>query len=106
MKLPKRLTKDEFLELVQSMGEAGNKDAQKIAYAALVEGRKLIDIAAEFGVSSPWVMQCRDTYYDRYLRLHQIPPGWVKATIIAPEDKLKAFLREVEQERRRLSKQE
>ncbi len=96
MKFSKRLTKDEFLELVQSLGEAKNKHAQQIAYAALVEGRRLIDIADEFGVSSAWVMQCRDDYYDAYLRLHHVPPGWVKATVIAPQDKLEQFLAEIE----------
>lgn len=96
MKTPKRLTKQEFLQLLQHIGEAGNKDAQKIAYATLVEGRRLVDVAAEFGVSSQYVMQCRDNFYARYMALHDIPPGWVKATVIAPKERLEQFLSEVE----------
>ncbi|WP_323011525.1 TrfB-related DNA-binding protein [Castellaniella sp.] len=92
----KRLTDLEFMSLAAEMGEVRNVQAQRLAYAALVDGRTLADIAREYGVTSPWVMQCRDLWWDAYLRLKCFPPGWVKATVIAPEPELKQFLDDIE----------
>ena len=99
MRKKKRLTDLEFMTLSAQMGEVRNKQAQQLAYAALVEGRPLVEIGREFGVTSAWVMQCRNEWWDAYLRLNQFPPGWVKATIFAPENKLATFLADIERER-------
>lgn len=100
MQRKKRLTDLEFMRLTAELGEVRNKQAQQLAYAALVEGRPLVDIGREFGVTSAWVMQCRNEWWDAYLRLNHFPPGWIKATVIAPEKELETFLAEIEVMRR------
>lgn len=96
MRKKKRLTDLEFMRLAAELGEVRNKQAQQLAYAALVEGRPLVDIGREYGVSSAWVMQCRDEWWNAYLKYHQFPPDWVKATVVAPERELEEFLAKLE----------
>ena len=95
----KRLTAEEFDALPEKT-KGRTAELRAAARAVLVDGRGLQDVATEMGVSRQRVMTLRDRVYAAYLSSELTPPGWVKATVTAPEPMLKKFAAEVEKERR------
>ena len=78
-----------------------SEQTKEIAHKVLVEGKSIGAVADEYGMTRQRIHMIRNQVYAAFLEIAMYPPTWTQATVIAPPEMIKEFLKKVEKERRR-----
>jgi hypothetical protein len=103
--MDRRLTATEFMRASplhqkrQGAGRPTTKQTINIARRILVDGVLAADVAREFGVTRQHASSIASKFFGAFLEGNGFPPHWERREIGAPAEKMKCFLKQVEQER-------
>ncbi|NHR07450.1 hypothetical protein HA052_19855 [Chromobacterium haemolyticum] len=92
-----RITYEVFQKVLES-ARWGEKSTA-VAHAVFVLGSPTAGMDKLHGLSRARVSQICKDFERLYLKHAMYPPGWERATVCAPPERLKAFQEEMERER-------